>query len=208
MLTTIQEQASKIDVQIRALGILTVKAVNKTRWGEVLWLFPSGALRADNKKLIELGVGGARPDLSAGSSHRSDCHGDLSHYNGCFFKGFLEGQALTMQPHAALKQDDDSQECVPSVPSSQNCHECTLKNMIRADSGGICPHAEGQLCNMDIEGTSCHCLLANCSTAKCGCLGSWEQSLCAQQCSGEGEWSCPVGVSVSMVTRREGAWWW
>lgn len=31
MLTTIQEQASKIDVQISALGILTVKAVNKTR---------------------------------------------------------------------------------------------------------------------------------------------------------------------------------
>lgn len=110
-------------------------------------------------------------DLVAGPSHRSDCHGDLSPCQDCFFRGFLDGQALTMQPHAALKQDDDSQEWVPSVLSSQNCHECTLKNMVRADSGEICPHAEVQLCNMDIEGTSCHCLLANCSTAEVRLLG-------------------------------------
>lgn len=31
MLATVQKQASKIDVQVSALGILTAKAVNKTR---------------------------------------------------------------------------------------------------------------------------------------------------------------------------------
>lgn len=109
--------------------------------------------------------------LAAGSSHRSDCHGDLSPYKGCFFRGFLDRQTLTMQPHATLKQDDDSQESVPSVPSSQNYCEHTLESMGRADSGGICPHAEVQLRNMDIEGNSCHCLLANWSTAEVWLFG-------------------------------------
>lgn len=73
---------------------------------------------------------------------------------------------MTAQSHVVLRQGGDSRERVPNVPASQNCRERTWENVVKADIGEICPHAEAQLRNVDVKDDKSCCLLANRRTAK------------------------------------------
>lgn len=147
-----------------AFNLLNLKAVNKAWWGEVCWLLPS---RADNKEqsgVLEYQEPVNAIDCWSRSQIRLPL-GLLFPLRGCFFRGSLVGRPRT-RSHVALRRDDDSQEWVPNVPSSRNCCERTLENVVSTGIGEIWPHAEVQLHNVDIEDSDCCCLLASCGTAQ------------------------------------------
>lgn len=75
---------------------------------------------------------------------------------GGFCRGCFSWWAGFESP-VALRQGDDSQEQVPNVPSSQNCCGSTWENVVKADSGEICPEAEVQLHHADTKDSKCCC---------------------------------------------------
>lgn len=103
-LTTIQKQTSKLDLHE---CFYPLKAVNKAWLGEAAWLLPS---RADNKLSGVLEY--QEPVNAIDRWIRSQIRlplGLLFLLHGCFFRGSLVGRP-TARSHAALRQDDDSQE--------------------------------------------------------------------------------------------------